>query len=169
MSTPFWGVRPWNVAHVFNVPLPSLLRMFFFFHLFSSAENVGTQTSPKNTETQKSGKKKKKKKKHSLKARQGHIKQVCKFQGLNSQKRRGHWRLKEFWGLCLHQAVRLFYFRGGCCDVCVVLVISALRTSARTVWHGQNSDTFTRFCWVCMGSLVTKFVPVPARIYVTDS
>ena len=28
----------------------------------------------------------------------------------NSQKRRGHWHLKEFWGLCLNQPVRSFSF-----------------------------------------------------------
>ena len=30
MSTPFLRVRPCNFAHVFNVPLPRLLRMCFF-------------------------------------------------------------------------------------------------------------------------------------------
>ena len=50
---------------------------------------------------------KEQKKKHSLKARQGHIKHACKFPGSNSQKRRGHWRLKEFGVLCLNQPVRL--------------------------------------------------------------
>ena len=51
MSTPFLRVKPWNFAHVFNVPLPSLFYAFFFFF----AENVGslkTQISPKNTKTQ---------------------------------------------------------------------------------------------------------------------
>ena len=41
---------------------------------------------------------------HSLKARQGHIKHVCKISGSNSQKRRGHWPLKEFWGLWFEPA-----------------------------------------------------------------
>ena len=40
--------------------------------------------------------KQKKKKKHLLKAWQGRIKHVCKISGSNSQKRRGHWTLKEF-------------------------------------------------------------------------
>ena len=71
--------------------------------LFFFAENVGslkTQTS-KN----KSAKKylTKKKEKAFVKARQGHIKHVCKISGSNSQKRRGHWYLKEFGVLCLNQ------------------------------------------------------------------
>ena len=37
-----------------------------------------------------SAKKKEGKKKHSQRARQGHIKHVCKISGSNSQKRRGH-------------------------------------------------------------------------------
>ena len=27
----FWEIRPWSFVHVFNVPLPSLLRFCFFF------------------------------------------------------------------------------------------------------------------------------------------
>ena len=40
---------------------------------------------------------------YSSKARQGHIKHVCKISGAISQKRRGHWYLKEFGVLCLNQ------------------------------------------------------------------
>ena len=32
-------------------------------------------------------------------------KHACKISGSNSQKRRGHWQLKEFWVLCLNQPV----------------------------------------------------------------
>ena len=42
-----------------------------------------------------------------MKARQGHTKNVCKISGSNSQKRRGHWHLKEFRVLCLNQPVFL--------------------------------------------------------------
>ena len=108
ISTSFLRVRPWNFAHVFNVPLPTLLRMGFFIYCF--AENVGslkTQTSPRTTKTRIPGEKKQKQKpkKQSLKARQGHIEHVCKISGSNSQKRRGHWRLKEIGVLCLNQPV----------------------------------------------------------------
>ena len=34
MSTPFLRDRPWIFGHVFNVPLSSLLRIVFFFHVF---------------------------------------------------------------------------------------------------------------------------------------
>ena len=53
----FWEFRHWNFAHVFNVPVPSLLRFYLFIYLFF-AENVGfrkTQISPKNTKPQKIG------------------------------------------------------------------------------------------------------------------
>ena len=103
------GIRPWKFAHVFNVPLPSLLRMEFFVFLFFSAKMWGP-LKPKYLQKIQKPKHlvkntKKRKKKHSLKARQGHIKHVCKSSGSNSQKRRGHWRLKEFGVLCLNQPV----------------------------------------------------------------
>ena len=61
---------------------------------------------PKNAKTQMSDEKTRKaKKKHSLKPRQGHTKHMCKISGSTSQKRRGHWHLKEFWVLCLNQPV----------------------------------------------------------------
>ena len=59
--------------------------------------SLKTQISQKNTETQISI--------YSLKARQGHIKHVYNISGSNSQKRRGHWHLKEFGFLCLNQPV----------------------------------------------------------------
>ena len=46
----------------------------------------------------------------ALKARQGHIKHVCKISGSDSQKRRGHWRLKEFGVLCLNQPILIIEF-----------------------------------------------------------
>ena len=45
------------------------------------------------------------KKIHSLKARQGHTKHVCKISSSNSEKRREHWHLKEFGVLFLNQPV----------------------------------------------------------------
>ena len=80
-----------------------------FVYLFISREMwdlLRPQISPKNTKTQISDEKKQKQKqKHSLKARQGRTKHVCKISGSNSQKRRGHERLKDFWVLCLNQPV----------------------------------------------------------------
>ena len=51
----------------------------------------------------------KKKEIHSLKARQGHIKHVCKFSGSISQKRGGYSTLKEFGDMCLNQLVPTWY------------------------------------------------------------
>ena len=50
----------------------------------------------------------KKEKKTFVKAGQGHIKHVCKNSGSISQKRRGHWTLKEFGVLCLNEPVCTF-------------------------------------------------------------
>ena len=115
MSTPFLIVRPWNFAHVFNVPLPSLLLMCFFCFGFFSPKMWGLlrpKYPKKDTKTQISQKRYKdpniwreKKNKKTLKARQRHTKQVCKISGYNSQKRRGHCHLKEFGLLCLNQPV----------------------------------------------------------------
>ena len=106
MSTPALRVRPWNL-HVCDVPLPSILRLFFCLVFF--AKNVGslkTQISQKYTKTQICDEKNKRTKTpHSLKARQGHTKYVCKISGSNSKKRRGHWHLNEFGVLRLNQPV----------------------------------------------------------------
>ena len=69
-------VRPWHFAHVFYVPLPSLLRKFFF--LSPRMWSLLRPKYPQKIQKPKylAGKKKKKK---SLKARQGHIKHVCKY------------------------------------------------------------------------------------------
>ena len=48
---------------------------------------------------------KKTKNSNSLKVRQGHTNHVCTISGSNSQKRCGHWHLKEFWVSCLNQRV----------------------------------------------------------------
>ena len=55
MSTPFLRDRPWNFAHVFNVSLSSLLRMFVF------SQEMWDPLRPKKKQI--SGEKKKKKKK----------------------------------------------------------------------------------------------------------
>ena len=75
MSTPFLI----DVAHVFYVPIPSLLRVFFVFF----AGNVGslkTQMSPQKYQNPNIWRKKKTKK-HAYKVRQGHIEHVCKISG----------------------------------------------------------------------------------------
>ena len=106
MSTLFLRARPWNFARVYYALAEPFTDVFFCFLLFF-AENVGslkTQISPKTTKTQISDEKNKKQKKKSLKARQGHIKHVCKISGSlkNGVDNR---RLKEFGGLCLNQPV----------------------------------------------------------------
>ena len=74
--------------------------------MFVFAENVGSLQTQISPEIQKPKYlMKKTKQKNSLKARQGRIEHVCKLSGSNSQKRRGHWRLKEFGVLRLNQAV----------------------------------------------------------------
>ena len=52
MSTPFLRDEPWNFAHVFNLPLPNLLRFLFFF--VGGAGNVDPLRSnyPKKTKPQ---------------------------------------------------------------------------------------------------------------------
>ena len=55
---------------------------------------------------------KKQNKKHPLQARQGYTKHVCKTSESNSQKRRGHWHMKEVWVLCLNHPVNIC--RGPC-------------------------------------------------------
>ena len=71
-------------AHVFNVPLPRLLRMFFFVFCFLLLE-VRDPIRPKYLKTK--NKKiylAKKTKKTTLKARQGHITRACaKIEGLS--------------------------------------------------------------------------------------
>ena len=78
--------------------------MFLF-----SAENVRCLKTQISTKIQKAKyptkKKQETKKTHSLKARRGHAKHVCKIAGSNSQKRRGPWHLKQFWVLFLNQPV----------------------------------------------------------------
>ena len=89
----FWELDP-GILHVFNVPLPSLSRMFFFFRRkcgVSSDTNIPRKNENRNIW------RKEKKQKHPLQAWQGHTKHTCKISGSNSQKRRGHWHLKELW------------------------------------------------------------------------
>ena len=105
MSTPFLRVRPWNYAHVFNLPLPSLLRMGFFVFVFFSPKMWGPlrpKIYPKNTKKTNIWRKKYKK---IVKGPAGaHLTRV-QNSGSISQKRRGHWHLKQFGVLCLNQPV----------------------------------------------------------------
>ena len=81
-------------------PCRAFYECFFWFFSCLFAKNVGSlkiQISQKNLKIQISDEKK-----HSLKARQGHTKPMCKISGSNTQKRRGHWHLKEFWVLRLN-------------------------------------------------------------------
>ena len=84
MSTPSFRDGPSNFAHVFNVPLPSLLRMGFLFFVFSLETWDSLRLKyPKKYKNPNIWRKKGKKKHHSQEARQGHIKHVRKFQGLS--------------------------------------------------------------------------------------
>ena len=74
--------RPWNFAHVFNVPLPSLLRMFFSFSL--EIWDPLRPKYPKKYKTQISGEKKKKIKIPIRKRLgRGTLNTCAKFQGLS--------------------------------------------------------------------------------------
>ena len=64
--------------------------------------SLETQTSQKNVNAQVHDGEKKRKK---LKPPQGHYQHVCKILGCNSQKRRGHWHVKEFGVSCLNRPV----------------------------------------------------------------
>ena len=100
----FTPKRP-NVQAVFEID-PEILHTCSMclcqaFHEKKIAGNVRslkTQLSQKKTKTQISGRKKKNVVKGS--AGQGHMKRVCKILGPISQKRRGHWTLKEFGDIC---------------------------------------------------------------------
>ena len=179
MSTPFLRVGPWFFAHVFNVPLPTLLRMGFFIYCF--AENVGslkTKTSPSTTKTRIPGEKKQKQKpkKQSLKARQGHIEHVCKISGSNSQKRRGHWYLKEFGVLCLNQPLfklrhllqvvwtRLNSYR---CVNKAVSYITAKWASYYSSFKRKSSQKFSTIRVLCLLGLTVFPILLVAAIPVT--
>ena len=102
MPSRFWD-RPWFVLHVLNALLSSLspiglpaYLVFFTGH----ARSLKTQISQPNTNTQRSGEQNK-----TLKTRQGYIKHVCKISVYISQKRHGHWTLKEIGDLNLNQPV----------------------------------------------------------------
>ena len=85
MSTPFLWVRPWNVAHVFYMPLSNRWWMGGFIFLFFSPDilfsyflyfwGIRDPTFPV--------------KKEMLTVCQGHIKHGCNFSGAICQKRRG--------------------------------------------------------------------------------
>ena len=101
-------------THVQCVPAEPFTNVFFCFFCFLLCWKTGIPQDPniKNTKPQISGEKKRKEKKrtHSWKARQGHIKHVCKIPGSISPKRRGHWTLKEFGVLCFNQPVPVARF-----------------------------------------------------------
>ena len=92
MSTPFLIVRPWNFAHVFNVPLPSLLLMCFFCFGFFSPKMWGLlrpKYPKKDTKTQISQKRYKdpniwreKKTKKRWRLGRGTLNKCAKFQGI---------------------------------------------------------------------------------------
>ena len=110
------------------------------------------------------------KKKHSLKARQGHIEQVCKISGSNSQKRRGHWPLKEFAVLWLNQPVgqptRVFVFNETklimCWSVCSALSNTAIKWTLQPAPTNRHSAKPAGFyatqatIWYCMSSCSMK-------------
>ena len=108
MSTPFLRVRPWSFVTCLMCPCRAFYECFCFCFWLYSPKMWGLLRLkyPKKSKTQMSDEKTRKaKKKHSLKPRQGHTKHMCKISGSTSQKRRGHWHLKEFWVLCLNQPV----------------------------------------------------------------
>ena len=105
--TPFLRVRPWKLVHVFSVPLPSLLHMFFFFFFSPKMWGSLRPKYPKKIQKPKClADKNKKQKNIRWRLGRGTLNACAKFQGLNSQKRRGHWHLNEFGILFLNQPVR---------------------------------------------------------------
>ena len=85
---------------MFNVPLPSLLRFFFL------ADNVGSLKTQISQNTKLHYLAEEKKQKESIRERlgRGTLNTCANFYGL-TQKRRGHWHLKESGVLCLNQPV----------------------------------------------------------------
>ena len=109
---PFLGDRPWNFAHVFDAPLPSLLRMNRVLFSFFSLETWDPLRPkyPKNTKPKYLAKKTKK----MQKARQGRIKHVCvqKFSVLSLKNGVDiDWTLKGIGVICswLHARTSLYY------------------------------------------------------------
>ena len=92
-------------THVSCAPAEPFTNGFLFYFLF--AGNVGSRKTQISHEIQKPKYLAKKQKHTHAFRRQGHIKHVRKTSGSLSQKRRGHWTLKEFWVLCLNQPVLL--------------------------------------------------------------
>ena len=84
-------------------------RAFYGYYIYiHNAEHVGspkTQISPKKQKPKYLAKKTKNKNPPFVKRLGRGILNTCNFSGSNSQKRRGHWHLKEFWVLCLNQPV----------------------------------------------------------------
>ena len=105
-------------AHVLNVSLPSLLRVGFFVFGFFFAGHVGSLKTQISQKLQKPKYLAKictgiyEKKNICKRLGRGTLNTCAKFQGLISQKRRGHLTLKEIGVSCLSQPVRfcLFFF-----------------------------------------------------------
>ena len=103
----FWDKRPWNFAHVCNVPLPSLRRIGFFLFFFVSLEMWNPLTPKylqKYKNKNKSGKKKTNENENPIRTSRGTLNTCAKFQGLMSQKRRGHLDSEGIWGFMLEPA-----------------------------------------------------------------
>ena len=105
MSKPFPRDKTLNFAHVFNVPLPSVLLLassVFLFFLLEMWDPLRSKYAKKENKI--SGEKRKTKKTfHSYKGRQGHIKHVCK-------KSRAVFGITCWYGRSWHRYSRLWYF-----------------------------------------------------------
>ena len=85
MSAPFLRDKPGNFAHVFNVSLPILFRMSFFFVFAGDLGSLKTQIPQKIQKNQMSGEKRKKKEKNPFickRVGRGTLNTCAKFQGL---------------------------------------------------------------------------------------
>ena len=111
--------------------------------------SLKTQISQKYTKTQICDEKNKRTKNpHSLKARQGHTKYVCKISGSNSKKRRGHWHLREFWVLRLNQPVKVLIV-----EITVELRVLTYTAKSCEYFSPRASFLFViRRLFVCGGS-----------------
>ena len=98
MSTPFLRVKTLKFCtRVECAPAKTSTNVFSFF-LPKMWGSLKTKISPKYLA-----------KKKDWKTRQGHIKHLCKTSGSITQKRRGHWHLKEFGASCLNHQVRTIF------------------------------------------------------------
>ena len=106
----FWEIRPWNFAHVCNVPLPSLRRMnvffvFFFFRwkcAFRKTQIYKTIQKPKYLARENINKRN-----PFAKGSAGAHQIRVQISGSISKRRRGHWTLKKVGVSCLNQPLAL--------------------------------------------------------------